>query len=217
MDISNASLLDEATSCAEAVSLAFAAAGNPSRNKCFISESIFPQNLDVIRTRCLGNGIELVVGKVLDFPWAEADQFCGVLVQNPDNIGNLTNFTEFFGKLRQAGVRSILNSDILSLCIVKSPAEMGADIAVGSVQRFGLPMGAGGPHPGYFACKDDLKRKMPGRIIGISKDADGNTALRMTLQVREQHIRRNKATSNICTSQALLANMVAMYGIWHTP
>lgn len=216
MDISNASLLDEATSCAEAVSLAYAS-HNCKRAKFYVSESIFPQNIDVIQTRCYGNGVEVVIGPIADFPWDQAEQYCGMLVQNPDNVGNLSNFTQLFDKLRAHGVRSVLNSDILALCIVKSAGEMGADMAVGSVQRFGLPMGYGGPHPGYFATREEFKRKMPGRIIGISKDAEGNTALRMTLQVREQHIRRNKATSNICTAQALLANMTAMYGIWHSP
>lgn len=123
-----------------------------------------------------------------------------MLVQNPDNIGNLTNYTQLFDKLRQNGVLSVIAADIMAICIVKSPGEMGADIAVGSVQRFGLPVSFGGPHPGYFAVKDYLKRKIPGRIIGITKDADGDTALKMIMQVREQHIKRNKATSNICTA-----------------
>lgn len=148
----------------------------------------------------MGNGVEVVVGDIASFPWDQAKEYCGVICQNPDNLGNLTNFTDFFAKLKENGVRSVLNADIMSLCIVKTPGEMGADIAVGSAQRFGLPMAYGGPHPGYFACKDEFKRKMPGRVIGISKDADGNTAFRMALQVREQHIRRDKATSNICTS-----------------
>ena len=199
MDISNASLLDEATSCAEAVALCYASA-NGKRPKFYVSESMFPQIIDVIKTRSLGNGVELTVGKIEDFPWEHSKEYCGLICQNPDNFGNLTNYKGLFDKLHEHGVKCVLNADILSLTIVKSPGEMGADVAVGGVQRFGLPMGFGGPHPGYFACKDDLKRKMPGRIIGISKDADGNTALRMTLQVREQHIRRDKATSNICTA-----------------
>lgn len=199
MDIANASLLDEATSCAEAVSLAYAV-HNGKRAKFYVSDTIFPQNLDVIQTRCYGNGVEVVVGPINSFPWDQVQEYCGVIVQNPDKIGNMTNFTDFFARLKQNGVLSVLNSDVLALCITKSAAEQGADIAVGGVQRFGLPMGFGGPHPSYFACKDELKRKMPGRIIGISKDSDGNVALRMTLQVREQHIRRTKATSNICTA-----------------
>lgn len=216
LDISNASLLDEATACAEAVSLAYNH-HDQKRNKFFVSESMFPQTIDVIKTRFYGLGVELVIAPISEFPWDEADQFCGMLVQNPDNVGNLTNFTDLFGQLREHGVISVICADIMSLCIVKSPGEMDADIAVGSVQRFGLPMAFGGPHPGYFACKDQFKRKMPGRIIGITKDAEGNSALRMILQVREQHIKRNKATSNICTAQALLANMTAMYGLWHKP
>jgi len=180
LDISNASLLDEATSCAEAVALAYAAS-NFKRHKFYVSDSMFPQIIDVIRTRCHGNGVELVVGPIADFPWNESKEYCGLIAQNPDNLGNLSNFTDLFAKLKEHGVKAVLNSDILSLTVVKSPGEMGADIAVGGVQRFGLPMGFGGPHPGYFAVKDDLKRKMPGRIIGISKDADGNTALRMSL------------------------------------
>lgn len=178
---------------------------------------MFPQTLDVMETRCYGLGVELVVGSIDEFPWDEAKEFCGMLVQNPDNIGNLTNFTDLFTKLREHGVLSVHNADILSLCIIKSPGEMGADIAAGSAQRFGLPMAFGGPHPGYFAVKDEFKRKMPGRIVGITKDAEGNQALKLVLQVREQHIKRNKSTSNICTAQALLANMTAMYAVWHKP
>ena len=180
LDIANASLLDEATSCAETVALAYAS-HNFKRSKFYVSDMMFPQIIDVIKTRSLGNGVEVVVGKIANFPWEQADEYCGMIVQNPDNLGNLTNFTQLFDKLRAKGVRSVLNADIMSLCITRSPGEMGADMAAGGVQRFGLPMGYGGPHPGYFAVKDEFKRKMPGRIIGVSKDADGNFALRMTL------------------------------------
>lgn len=137
------------------------------------------------------------------------------MCQQPDKIGNVTDFTELFVKLKEQNVRTVVSSDLLGNCIINPPGKMGADIAVGTVQRFGLPMAYGGPHPGYLACKDELKRKMPGRIIGVSIDADGNRALRTAIQTREQHIRRDKATSNVCTAQALLANMTALYGIWH--
>lgn len=131
---------------------------------------MFPQTVDVVKTRCQGLGVDLVIGAVSDFPWEDAKEFCGMIVQNPDNIGSLTNFTDLFTKLREHDILSVHNADLMSLCIVKSPGEMGADIAVGSAQRFGLPMSFGGPHPGYFAVKDKFKRKMPGRIIGITKD-----------------------------------------------
>lgn len=135
-----------------------------------MSDSMFPQTVDVVKTRCQGLGVDLVIGAVSDFPWEDAKEFCGMIVQNPDNIGSLTNFTDLFTKLREHDILSVHNADLMSLCIVKSPGEMGADIAVGSAQRFGLPMSFGGPHPGYFAVKDKFKRKMPGRIIGITKD-----------------------------------------------
>lgn len=139
------------------------------------------------------------------------------MVQNPDNLGNLEDLSSVAAKLKENKVVFTVIADILSLAITKPPGEMGVDIAVGSVQRFGVPMAFGGPHPGYMACKDDLKRKMPGRIIGVSKDIHGDLAFRMALQTREQHIRREKATSNICTSQALLANISAFFGQWHGP
>jgi len=216
MDYSNASLLDEGTSAAEAVNMVYGT-HNGKRNKVFVSNSIYPQTLDVMRTRSHGNGIELVFGDVSDFPWADAEQYCGAIFQNPDNVGHLQDYSSFISKLKESKVRSIVIADIMSLPITKSPGEMGADIAVGSVQRFGIPMGNGGPHPGYMACKDEYKRKMPGRIIGISRDAHGEPAYRMSLQTREQHIRRDKATSNICTAQALLATMTSFYGVWHGP
>jgi len=140
-----------------------------------------------------------------------------MLVQNPDTLGNFKDHSELAAKLKEKKMIFTLDSDILSLTLMKPPAEMGADIAVGSAQRFGIPMAFGGPHPGYFAAADQFKRKMPGRIIGISKDRHGNQAFRMALQTREQHIRRDKATSNICTAQALLANMSAFYMQWHGP
>lgn len=139
------------------------------------------------------------------------------MVQNPDNLGNVHDITEVAAKLKQHKVVVTIVADILSLAVIKPPGEMGADIAVGSAQRFGVPMGFGGPHAGYMAVKDEFKRKMPGRLIGVSKDVHGNKALRMALQTREQHIRRDKATSNICTAQALLANISAFYGQWYGP
>jgi len=142
---------------------------------------MFPQTVDVMMTRASMADIKIVIGKIDDFPWNKAEEYCGMICQTPDNLGNIKDYSELFEKLRENGVRSILNADIMSMTICKSPGEQGADIAVGNGQRFGLPMGFGGPHPGYMACKDEFKRKMPGRIIGISKDADGEPALRMSM------------------------------------
>jgi len=216
MDISNASLLDEATAAAEAMTMAYAT-HNSKRLKFFVSQSIFPQTIDVINTRAHALDIELVYGDISEFPWHKAQEFFGVLLQTPDNLGNMQNYSDLCMRLKEADIRSIIIQDILSMPISKPPGDMGADIAVGSVQRFGIPMGFGGPHPAYLSCRDEFKRKMPGRVIGVSKDSHGNIAYRMSMQTREQHIRRDKATSNICTAQALLANMSALYAIWHGP
>jgi glycine dehydrogenase len=216
LDFANASLLDESNAAAEAMALSFSVHNN-NRKKFFVSKNLFPQSIDVCRTRAKANGIDLVIGDIADFPWSHAKEFCGAIFQNPDNIGNMENYTELFAKFKENGIVSILSQDIMSTVISKPAGEMGADIAVGSAQRFGLPMAFGGPHPGYMACKDEFKRKMPGRIIGVSRDKHGDLAYRMTLQTREQHIRRDKATSNICTAQNLLSNMTALYGIWHGP
>jgi len=159
----------------------------------------------------------LVVGKLENFDWANAKDYCGLIVQNPDNFGNVKDYTSLAAKLQESQMIFTIVADILSLNLIKSPGEMGADIACGSAQRMGIPMGYGGPHPGYFAALEKHRRRMPGRIIGISKDAHGNQAFRMTLQTREQHIRRDRATSNICTAQALLANMASFYMQWHGP
>ena len=214
LDVSNASLLDEASAASEAMFMAYNV-HNGKRNKFFLSKHIFPQNLEVVKTKANGLGIELVIDEPANFPWAKADEFCGYMVQNPDNLGNVYDITEVASKLKEKKVVVTVIADILSLTIVKPPGEMGADIAIGSAQRFGVPMGFGGPHAGYMAVKDDFKRKMPGRLIGVSKDVHGDKALRMALQTREQHIRRDKATSNICTAQALLANISAFYGQWY--
>ena len=199
MDISNASLLDEATAAAEAMFMSHAI-HNGKRNKFFISSQIFPQTIDVLKTRAHGIGIDIVIDEPENFDFSKANDYCGYIIQNPDNLGTLKDLTNLSAKLKENKVVLTVVADILSLAIVKSPGEMGADIAVGSVQRFGVPMAYGGPHPGYMACKDEFKRKMPGRIIGVSIDIHGNKAYRMSLQTREQHIRRDKATSNICTS-----------------
>jgi len=216
MDISNASLLDESTAAAEAMYMCYNV-HNGKRNKFFVSKHIFPQSIDVIKTRAHAINLELVIDDPANFDYSKADQYCGVIIQNPDNLGNLTDLKPISDKLKKSKTMLVSISDILSLCIVKPPGEMGADIAVGSAQRFGVPMASGGPHAGYMACKDEYKRKLPGRIIGVSIDAHGNQAYRMSLQTREQHIRRDKATSNICTAQALLANISAFFGMWHGP
>ena len=214
MDVANASLLDEATSAAEACQMSYNMF-NGKRTKYFVSESTFPQIIDVIKTKCHALSIDLVVGRPSEFDWANAKEYSGMLVQTPDNFGNAYDYTELCTKIKETGMIFTICADILSLAIFKTPGQMGADIAVGSAQRMGIPFGYGGPHPGYFAATEKLKRKIPGRIIGISKDVHGNQAFRMALQTREQHIRRDKATSNICTSQALLANMASFYIQWH--
>ena len=217
LDIANASLLDEATAAAEAMTTLFRSRSTEQENsnKFFISNKCFPQTIDVLISRAEPLGIDVVIDDedkiILD------TTFFGLIVQNPNNEGAVKDFTSFFNKALQLQIKSIVIADLLSLAIIKAPGEMGAHIAVGSSQRFGVPMGYGGPSAAFFACVDDLKRNMPGRIIGISKDSEGNLAYRMALQTREQHIRRDKATSNICTAQALLANMAAMYAVYHGP
>jgi len=191
------------------------------KKKFFVDENVFVPTIAVIKTRASYLDIEIVVGKYQDFltDKYKQEEYCGVLVQTPDAHGIITDFSDFFKKIdeKKQNTVKIVASDLLSLTITKSPGSMGADISFGSSQRFGVPMGFGGPYSGFFATKKNNIRKMPGRIIGISKDAENNLAYRMALQTREQHIRREKATSNICTAQALLANISAMYAIYHGP
>ncbi len=219
MEIANASLLDEATAAAEAMIMFF---NSRSRNEIkdgkhrfFISEHAFPQTIDVVKGHAKNLDIDLVVGDPLQFEGD--DSFFGAIIQYPDQFGRVKDIESYIRKLKAHGIRVAVAADILSLVILKSPGQMNADVVFGSTQRFGVPMGYGGPHAAYFAAKDEYKRHMPGRIIGVSKDADGNTAMRMALQTREQHIKRDKATSNICTAQALLAVMASMYAVYHGP
>jgi glycine dehydrogenase len=214
MPVANASLLDEATAAAEAMAMLLAV--NPNKGmKFFVSEECWPQTIDVLRTRSAPHGIELVIGDHRTA--ALADDMFGALVQYPSGTGDACDYREFVGKAHARGIKVAVAADLLSLTLLTPPGEFGADVAVGSAQRFGIPMGYGGPHAAYFATKDEFKRSMPGRIIGVSIDAQGNQAYRMALQTREQHIRREKATSNICTSQVLLAIMAGMYGVYHGP
>lgn len=218
MQIANASLLDEATSAAEAVHL-FHASRKPSKknaNKFFVDHNVFPQTIDVLRTRSAPIGVELVIGDVDSLDMSDPNLF-GVLVQNPGNNGAVKDYSSFIETAHTNDVFVVVAADIMSLLLMKSPGEMGADVAVGSTQRFGVPMGFGGPHAAYFATRDEFKRQMPGRIIGVSVDASGNPGYRMALQTREQHIRREKATSNICTAQVLLSVIAGMYAVYHGP
>ncbi|HYV91898.1 MAG TPA: aminomethyl-transferring glycine dehydrogenase, partial [Chitinophagales bacterium] len=185
------------------------------RNKFFVSEKLFPQNIDVLKTRSAPLGIELVIGDHHQFDFAE--NFFGAILQYPDGDGRAEDNSDWIRQAHSKGIKVILISDLLALTLLKSPGELGAEVCVGSSQRFGVPLGYGGPHAAFFATKDDYKRQMPGRIIGVSIDAQGNQAYRMALQTREQHIKREKATSNICTAQALLANISAMYAVYHGP
>ncbi len=212
-ELANASLLDEATAAAEAMTMARRSSKSAS-NVFFVDADCFPQTLDVIRTRASYFGFELIVGSAESA--TDHDVF-GALLQTPNAKGEIKDFTNLIAALKAKNTVTAIACDLMALVLTKSPGEMGADIALGSSQRFGIPMGYGGPHAAFFACKDEHKRSVPGRIIGVSKDARGKTALRMALQTREQHIRREKANSNICTSQVLLANMAGMYAVWHGP
>ena len=218
LPIANASLLDEATAAAEAMTMFFNALNKQEdieRPKFFVDQKCFPQTLDLLITRALPVGIEIVTGNPSEATIDET--YFGALLQYPDNLGGLENPKAFIEKVHEAGGYVVMTTDLLALTLITPPGELGADVACGSAQRFGVPLGYGGPHAAFFATKDEFKRNMPGRIIGISIDADGNRALRMALQTREQHIKREKATSNICTAQALLANMAAMYAVYHGP
>ncbi len=218
MPIANASLLDEATAAAEAMAMIFNHVNkgdNVAQPKLFVDSAIFPQTKDVLATRANPIHIQIVEG---DYKNTKIDAgFFGAIVQYPNNTGSIEDYTQFIDQVHAVGGLVILVADILALSLLKSPGELNADVAVGNTQRFGVPMGFGGPHAAYFATKDEFKRGMPGRLIGVSVDAEGNRALRMALQTREQHIKREKATSNICTAQALLANMAVMYAVYHGP
>ncbi|WP_029062682.1 aminomethyl-transferring glycine dehydrogenase [Labrenzia sp. DG1229] len=213
LDIANASLLDESTAAAEAMTMAKRAAKSKS-NTFFVDENCHPQNIAVIETRAEPLGIEVVVGDPADLDPATV---FGAIFQYPGTYGHVRDFTEIIGKLHENKALAVVAADPLALALLKSPGEMGADIAVGSTQRFGVPMGFGGPHAAYMSCKDALKRSMPGRIIGVSVDSRGKKAYRLALQTREQHIRREKANSNVCTAQALLAVIASMYAVYHGP
>jgi len=219
MEIANASLLDEGTAAAEAMALLFDVRSREqkknSTNKFFVSEEILPQTLSVLQTRSAPIGIELVVGNHAEFDFS--NDFFGAILQYPGKFGQVYDYREFVAKANEKEIKTVFSADILSLVKLIPPGEFGADVVVGTTQRFGVPMGYGGPHAGYLATKEAYKRSMPGRIIGVSQDADGNYALRMALQTREQHIKREKATSNICTAQVLLAVMAGMYAVYHGP
>jgi Glycine cleavage system protein P (pyridoxal-binding), N-terminal domain len=215
MDIANASLLDEATAAAEAMALC-QRVGKETLTKVFISENCNPQTIDVIKTRAEPFGLEVIVGPVSELDNISGDILCGIL-QYPDTYGVVENIETHIKTIHEKHGKAIVVSDLLSLTLLKAPGEMNADIVVGNSQRFGVPMGYGGPHAAFFATKDEYKRAMPGRIIGVSVDRKNNLALRMALQTREQHIRREKATSNICTAQALLSIMAVAFGIYHGP
>ena len=219
MEIANASLLDEGTAAAEAMALLFDVRTRDQKKnnvkKFFVSEEILPQTLSVLQTRSTPLNIELVVGNHETFDFST--EFFGAILQYPGKYGQVYDYAGFISKAAENEIKVAVAADILSLAKLTSPGEMGAAVVVGTTQRFGIPMGYGGPHAGYFATKEEYKRSMPGRIIGVSIDANGNRALRMALGTREQHIKREKATSNICTAQVLLAVMAGMYAVYHGP
>ncbi|MBK8610528.1 MAG: aminomethyl-transferring glycine dehydrogenase [Chitinophagaceae bacterium] len=218
LELSNASLLDEATAAAEAMAMLFHhknKSDDITAPKFFVDEHIFAQTKDVLLTRATPIGVELVYG---DHKTATIDShFFGAIVQYPNNNGSIDDYRDFIKKVHAINGYVVMATDLLALTLLTPPGELGADVAVGSAQRFGVPLGYGGPHAAFFATKDEFKRGIPGRIIGVSIDAQNNRSLRMALQTREQHIKREKATSNICTAQALLANMAAMYAVYHGP
>jgi glycine dehydrogenase len=221
LEIANASLLDEATAAAEGMTLCHAAVaggadpGRAKRDTFFVSEMCHPQTIEVVRTRAKPLGIQVTVGDHATFSFT--DKVFGVLLQYPTTEGAIIDYQPFIKSAHDTGALAIIAADLLALTLIRPPGEMGADVAVGSTQRFGVPLGGGGPHAAYFATRDQYKRHMPGRLVGVSHDAAGRPAYRLALQTREQHIRRDKATSNICTAQVLLAVMAAMYAVYHGP
>ena len=217
MPIANASLLDEATAAAEALFMFYSNRSKDqvknNANKFFISATTFPQTIDVVRTRAVPYGIELVIGDVASTKLDES--FFGALIQYPDINGEANDYRAFVAEQKSKGIQVVVATDLMALALLTPPGEWGADCVVGNSQRFGVPLGYGGPHAAFFTCREDYKRLIPGRIIGVSVDSEGHQALRMALQTREQHIKRDKATSNICTAQALLAIMASMYAVYH--
>jgi glycine dehydrogenase len=219
MELANASLLDESTAAAEAMTMLFDVRSREQKKnnvlKFFVSEEILPQTLSLLKTRSTPLEIELVVGKHENFEFGE--DYFGALLQYPGKHGQVHDYAPFVAKANEVNIKVAVAADILSLALLTPPGEFGADVVVGTTQRFGIPLGYGGPHAAYFATKEEYKRSIPGRIIGLTKDTDGKPALRMALQTREQHIKRDKATSNICTAQVLLAVMAGMYAVYHGP
>ncbi|KAJ3174385.1 glycine decarboxylase subunit P [Geranomyces variabilis] len=217
LPVANASLLDEGTAAAEAMIMCFAQ-GKRKKNIFFVDQACHPQTIACVKTRAEGFGIQVVVGDYEKYDFvANKGNVMGVLIQYPTTDGRVLDYETFVQKAHENGAMVTCATDLLALALLKPPGEFGVDIAFGNSQRFGVPLGYGGPHAAFFSVREDLKRNMPGRLIGVSKDVDGNKAYRLALQTREQHIRREKATSNICTAQALLANMAAMYAVYHGP
>ncbi len=219
MELANASLLDESTAAAEAMALLFAVREREQKKnevvKFFVSEEVLPQTISLLKTRAIPLGIELVLGDHTEFNFST--EFFGAILQYPGKSGQVFNYSNFVERSKEAQIKIVVAADILSLVKLQAPGELGVDVVVGTTQRFGIPLGYGGPHAAYFATKEEYKRSIPGRIIGVTKDMNGNRALRMALQTREQHIKRDKATSNICTAQVLLAVMAGMYAVYHGP
>ncbi len=219
MELANASLLDESTAAAEAMTMLFDLRSRDQKKqevvKFFVSEEVLPQTISLLRTRATPLGIELVIGDHQEFVFS--DSFYGALLQYPGKYGQVHDYAAFVASAKEKDMKVAVAADILSLVLLVPPGEFGADVVVGTTQRFGIPLGYGGPHAAYFATKEDYKRSIPGRIIGVTKDTDGARALRMALQTREQHIKRDKATSNICTAQVLLAVMAGAYAVYHGP
>ena len=219
MELANASLLDEATAAAEAMALLYALRDRAQKKnnigKFFVSEEVLPQTISLLQTRSIPLGIELVIGNHEEFEFSS--EYFGILLQYPGKFGQIYNYKTFVEKAQESLIKVAVAADILSLVMLESPGNFGVDVVVGSTQRFGIPLGYGGPHAGYFATKSEYKRSIPGRIIGITKDMDNNMSYRMALQTREQHIKRDRATSNICTAQVLLAVMAGMYAVYHGP
>ncbi|MDB4915055.1 MAG: Glycine dehydrogenase [Gemmatimonadetes bacterium] len=215
LEIANASLLDEGTAAAEAMFLAFQVRGGDARRTFFIDSGCHPQTIDVVTTRAHARGLEITVGDAAAVDFGTST--FGVLLQYPTTTGSVVDNRELCAKAHSAGAMVVVAADLMSLVLLTPPGEWGADVCVGNSQRFGVPLGYGGPHAAFFATKDEFKRTLPGRIIGVSRDSSGRPALRMALQTREQHIRREKATSNVCTAQVLLAVIASMYAVWHGP